>query len=403
MSLRPTLIALLLPALAAGCLSSDDEGVTGAAEAVAPPPRGGYFKIHSLGNRCVDAGAVNTDGVGPLVIRTCSTAQSQIFQFAELDATRDVMIKPITSSRCVGVNGLPGEGKRVTLEPCDTSSPSQRFAWDGDALLMGTQPAGERVSRDLAFETLDGDTRENTPIEIDRRDLSDAEFWRLVPVGTNPRPHPHGGFIIVGDEIQLREALAAASWGTVIVVAPTTTDDVVLRTIPDRLVLPDGATLRGARKFVFNGQRLVVPEGRPLADTVTDTYLLRLGDRARVTGLRIEGNHAARGVHNWGLQIGDPYAVSPPSDPNTPFPDPPNAIIDHVELSHWSEAQIHVWGSHAGSRDAYDHAGRFDCPGPEENRGELGAQIVGNFLHHGEDYGVVVSAGGAASIRGNLI
>ncbi|HUQ01614.1 MAG TPA: FG-GAP-like repeat-containing protein [Kofleriaceae bacterium] len=406
MKRRPVFTLFAVCTSIAGCLSSDDEAVTEAAEAVAPPSAA-YFKIQSLGNRCVDAGAVNTDGVGPLVIRTCSSAQSQIFQFAELDAMHDVMIKPFTSSRCVGVNGALAEGKRVTLEPCNTSSPGQRFAWDGDALLMGTQAAGVNVSRNLTFETLDGDTRENTPIEVDHRDLSDAEFWRVIPISANQRQYPHTGFVIVGDEIQLQQALVGPAWGRVIVVAPMATDDIVLRTIPDRQVLPDGATLRGNRKFVFNGQRLVVPEDRPLADTITDTYFLRLGDRARVTGLRIEGNHAAHGVHNWGLEIGDPYAVSPPPptplDPAPPFPAPPNAIIDHVDLSHWSEAQIQVWGSHAGSRDLYDSAGRFDCPGPEENRGELGAQIVGNFLHHGQDYGVVVSAGGAASIRGNLI
>ncbi len=402
MSLRPALIALLVaPTFAGGCLSSDDEEATEAAEAVAPPPRGGYFKIQSLGNRCVDAGAVNADGVGPLVIRTCSSAQSQIFQFGEIDTTHDVMFKPITSSRCVGVNGTPSEGKRVTLEPCNTSSPSQRFAWDGDALLMGTQPAGERVSRDLTFETLDGDTRENTPIEVDHRDLSDAEFWRLVPVGTNPRPHPHGGFIIVGDEIQLREALAAASWGTVIVVAPTTTDDLVLATIPMKQALKEGVTLRGNRKFVFNGQRLVVPRDRWLPQDTEDTYFLRLDDRARVTGLRIEGNDKRGGAHNWALAIGDPYPPPAPLPP--PLPLPPRAIIDHVELSHWSESHIVVTGSNHSHDSMNDPAGRFFCPSREAYRGEPPAQIVGNFLHHGQAYGVSVYAGGAASLRGNLI
>lgn len=386
-------ITFLFLATAAGsaCTSSSEDESTTESDAVVTG--GPYFEIHALGDRCVDAGSVNSDGVGDLVIRPCTGATSQIFRFSEVDATHDVVIASYTSSRCIAMAGSAVAGRRLTLRPCALTA-AQRFAWDGDALMAGTQTYGfERVSRDLVIEPLDADTRSGTPVVLGHRDLSDAEYWWLKPVGNATRPH--SGFVTVHSDYELGIALRDGTWGTVIEAAPVNTDDIWLQSIATRQVLHAGVTLRGNRKRLFNGTRLVVPNDRVIPE---GEYFMRLEDHARVTGLRIEGNDSGGGgVGVWGLMIGDPY-----TEPHT---DAPYAIVDHVDISHWSETSIIVWGAHEGywyDDELTQRRNRFECP-LEPDRAEPRSKIVGNFIHHAKEYGVDVGAGGAALVTGNLM
>ncbi|MEO8551919.1 MAG: RICIN domain-containing protein [Kofleriaceae bacterium] len=349
---------------------------------------GPYFEIHALGDRCVDAALVNSDGVGGLVIRPCTGVASQIFRFGELDPdNHDVMIASYTSSRCIAMDGVVAPGLRLTLRPCSDLSATQHFAWDGDALLAGTQTgSNERVARDLVIEQLDGDTRDGTPVVLGHRDLVDAEYWWLKPVGN--ALYPHTGFVTVDNEVDLEEALRKATWGTVIEAAPKDKDEIALKTIAMKQVVHPGVTLRGNRKRLFNGTRLFVPEDRPIG---VDEYFMRLEDHARVTGLRIEGNDDGGGPSGvFGLAIGEPFS--------TAHVETPDAIIDHVDISHWSESSIVVWGAHEGNGDDI----RFECPS-EPDRGEPPGKISGNFIHHAKAYGAELYAGGAALVADNLM
>jgi len=383
---------LSVAALAA-CDAASDPSSNQAAVVLGGGP---YFMIHALGDRCVDSTLVNSDGVGGLVIRPCTGVDSQIFRFGELDpATHDVIIASYQSpSRCIAMDGAAAAGLRLTLRPCSLTSAAQHFAWDGDALLAGTQTgATERVARDLVIETLDGDTRDGTPVVLGHRDLVDAEYWWLKPVGN--ALHPHTGFVSVADEYDLEKALHAATWGTVIEATPKDTDDIELKTIATRQSLHPGVTLRGNRKRLFNGTRLYVPHDRYIEP---GEYLLRLEDHARVTGLRVEGNDDGGGANAvWGLMIGNPYDI--------PHTEAPDAIIDHVDISHWSETSIVVWGAREGygwDSEQVQNEHRFECPS-EPDRGEPPGKIIGNFIHHAKEYGVDVGAGTAALVTGNLM
>ena len=105
------------------------------------------FTVRALGNRCLDVGgAAFWAEHSPVMIYGCNGTLAQKIRVRELDATNhDVELSVPGSPYCIGVAVPPGQalaiGQPLELHACDGSA-AQRFALDGDAILVGTQAAG---------------------------------------------------------------------------------------------------------------------------------------------------------------------------------------------------------------------------------------------------------------------
>ena len=229
------------------------------------------FYVRSLGHRCLDFGGEAFWAVGaPVFVYDCNGSVAQQVRIKEIDAaSHDVELR-VRDRFCLGVRGgqvIPGQP--LELQRCD-GSPAQRFATDGDAILMGTQAAG-RVSREYVIEPEQGRTPNRTPLVVGPRDLSDAEYFRFQAVdGSDSRPT--SGFVRASNEATLGLALSKG-WGTVIEVG-----DLVFR---GTRRINAGVTLRGYRKFTDQGPEIAFyPQGVPGPAGLPDRAEQRAGHRA---------------------------------------------------------------------------------------------------------------------------
>jgi hypothetical protein len=339
------------------------------------------FTIRGLGNRCLDVGGQAFWAEhAPVMIYGCNGTMAQKIRVRELDATtHDVELSVPGSPYCIGVAVPPGQalavGQPLELHTCDGSA-AQRFAVDGDAILVGTQAPGRPVAREDVIEPAADSTNPRARLVVGERDLSDAEYFRFRAVDGSDAA-PTTGFVRVQTEAQLDAALARA-WGTVVeVAAPSITLSQGAK------VVREGVTLRGYRKHVDNGPEIVFPR----LDGADVAFVL--SDHARVTGLRLRGPSRAqdgslRAIS--GIQISSALA------------DPTDVIVDHVEASDWTSAAVNVVGPAAGPDPAACYPGSYPR--------EPAVKIVGNFLHHnvgGLGYGVVAGNGAFPLVRGNVM
>jgi hypothetical protein len=347
------------------------------------------FVIHALGNRCIGVADRNETGL-TLVIQRCDGSISQMFFTGELDGRHDIQLVPAaTPNQCVTILGPLAPGAHLGVTPC-FATPTQRFAFDGDALMVGAQPSPtEPITRDFVIEPLESNTNEGTPVVVGTRDLDDAEYWRMVPVDDkSSKARPHSGFVTIETDVDLALYLAFAHWGQVLELDPLDDETVIaLTSFPFATVsVPPGVTLRGGRKFMDNGVLLDVPDDR---EEEQKGFLLKVEDYARVTQLRLEGVPSTdEKFIMFGIQIGTEVDKDP-------APDPTHVIVDHVELSHWTESAISMFGAYPSPYDL------MECSG-ERRPVDSDALLVGNFSHH-NGYGVKVAQGATAFVRGNLM
>lgn len=351
------------------------------------------FVIQALGDRCWTAGPRTSD---PVTIEPCTRTDAQLFSLREIaDGTHDFQIATSSGANCVGIRGATGAalapGQLLELQAC-TPTPGRRFAYDGDALLVGSQGRNERVSRQFVIEPLGENTNAGTLVVVGARDVDDAEFWRVTPFDV-PGLAPHSGFVQADDELTLQFALEQATWGTVVELVPES-GTIALDTVPLPLVVPEGVTVRGGRKFVDNGAEIWLPDSRRLFDpAATDavTVLAPLS-HTRLTAFRLRGHDASGdGAETFGVRIGASFDPALPTDPIQ------DVIVDHLDLSFWSQEAVRVIGPH-GQDD------RFVCNPELERDGTPVQRLIGNFFHHGEGhYGALVTEGGAMSLQGNLM
>ena len=110
----------------------------------------------------------------------------------EIDETHDVRL--MASTFCIGVRGrVVTVGQPLELQVCDDASPAQRFALDGDAIMMGTQSSG-RVSRNFVIEPQFDRTPSHTPLVVGTQEVSDAEYFRFEAVD-HSSAFPTTGFV----------------------------------------------------------------------------------------------------------------------------------------------------------------------------------------------------------------
>jgi len=382
------------------------------------------FYVHDLGHRCLDFGGPEWWVLGaPVFIYSCNGTVAQQVRVKEIDISHDVELRVESflpkRSFCIGVRGGRGGvitfnflssigaivsggrvvvGQPLELQHCN-DSPAQRFALDGDAILMGSQASG-RVTREFTIEPQNDFTPSRTPLVVGSREASDAEYFRFEAVDRS-EARPTSGFVRVASETWLNWALTLG-WGTVIEI-----DDrqpLVLEG-PFPKEIREGATVRGYRKYTHQGPEVrtcvrAASSSRSACDNPDDPNSLPSSpfciaeDHVRFTGLRLRGPMDDPRCPD-GQNLGPP----PESQGIRIRPGEQMRIwIDHLDVSRWNGSAIDVRA---------ERSLRFceaRCPDPplEGNRNEA-VRVVGNFIHHNEVYGVVTGSGGFILVRGNVM
>ena len=354
------------------------------------------FTIRALGNRCVDVGGQQWWAAqAPVFIYLCNGSIAQQIRVVEIDGSHDVSLRTANSSFCIGVKTPPGSkievGYVLQLQTCN-NTPAQRFALDGDSIMVGKQDAGQRVSREFVLETLNRSTLDRTPLATGERDASDAQYFRFYAVdGSNARPH--SGFFNATYDGDLDWALTRG-WGTVVEVARS------FPLIRGAKTVAEGVTLRGYRKFTDNGPELEYP---PHAFAICDDELKNrcafiLQNNARVTGLRLRGPKTfPGGIAAEAIFIRENVRYT-------------SVSVDHVDMSDWTGSAIHFEGAFSDySLDccSYNSACRDwnpQTPEPPKNiyPRPTPVKFLSNIIHNNSGYGIVMAAGANPLIRGNL-
>ena len=344
----------------------------------------GTFFIHDIGHRCLDFGAQASWAMAsPVYIYSCNGTVAQQVRVKEIDNTHDVKLL-VQSLFCIGVRGgVVAVGQPLELQLCDDASPAQRFAFDGDAILMGTQSDG-RVSRNFVIEPQLDYTPSRTPLVVGTREVSDAEYFRFEAVD-HSSAFPTTGFIRVSSEAWLDWALTLG-WGTVIEIDPA--QPLELKG-PSPKRIPAGVTLRGYRKYTFQG-----PEMHTCTATDQPIFMINEDD-VRITGLRLRG------------PVNDPRCRSSNVSAQAiliqatagEVPHVPIVFVDHLDIGYFTASAVDTRGTqpHASCRD---HRTEFPRSTP--------VRVIGNFIHHTsrrdpfDQYGSVAGDGAFILSQGNV-
>lgn len=383
------------------------------------------FVVRGLGNRCWDFTDPTTKGAVTLAsvphLAACDGSPGQQVVVSEQDATHDVVLK--VGAYCLGVAGSVAVGALLEVQAClgvgpkgtsvPTTSPLQRFALDGDSVLMGSQRDGERVLRDRVIEPVGYRTEHGTRLVVGTREVDDAEYFRVLASDGSNVP-PHSGFVRLpnpsADPATDDAALDAAlkrGWGTVVELD----DSRPISITQFGHVMAAGTTLRGYRKLTYQGPELT------FSRLDTDGSVFELDeDHVRITGLRFRG--PSRGQSDSLKQVVGISVHRFAADPLT------DVLIDHVDGSDFTEAFL---AAKANDTETQPFAWVCQIPPlpapPVICRGEIPVQTcptpvlpyprqavlhaIGNFIHHnvrdGLGYGVAVGDGAFAEIQANLM
>jgi len=403
MTLRRRHTSLLLgPLLVVACSSATPgEGPT-ATSGAALSTADGTWMVHALGARCWDLGGPTGSPYSgaPVTLRRCdskSPTPAQQIRVMEIgDGSHDVALgtpalKPgLASSLCITVIAEAGifPNAPLRLLPCQTDKATgqpiarQRFAYDGDAFLAGTQTSGY-VTRDFVVAPLERVTTEGVPLALTQRETSDAEYFRMTPVAAT-YPFPTSGFVRVGTEPELEAALKRG-WGTVIEIVPKS---VSLRVTGAPKLVHAGQTVRGYRKGLNDGPLIDVPN----LDTGPGALFQVQESHVRISGMRLQGPSEAITP-----EMPQHRAIEVNDDPARPLAD---VFIDHIQGYAWTEAVVAVNGK--------DFSASMTCPAsvPRFPR-PASIHIANNFLHQnqmwGYGYGAVFYNGGYGLVSRNVM
>ena len=349
------------------------------------PPADGEFYFKALGgHRCVDFGGraywrLNA----PVYIYSCNGSIAQHVRVKELDESHDVELR-VTTLFCIGVKG--GDviaGRPLELQTCN-GSPAQRFALDGDSILMGSQASG-RVTREFAIEPEGKRTPNRTPLVVAPRELSDAEYFRYVAVDGSARK-PTNGFLTASSEVGLDWTLQFG-WGTVIEV-----DDrapIVLARTPK--FLREGVTLRGYRKYLYQG-----PEIRTCVAEAGGHALEMSAPHTRITGLRLRGQTVDENCRGpFGDDSNGIFVAT------NEFNDTSHSWVDRLDIGYWHGHGIDVRGGTFLPEECKTLP-RCTCVDNAPFPRNAAFRAVGNFVHHNRDYGIVTGQGSFILNKGNV-
>lgn|GEM_PF-1856611 len=381
----------------------------------APLPANRFY-IHDLGGnfnnlgggRCIDAGPPQSWAAGtPVVINTCNHSVGQQIQVAEIvsnDNDHDVglSVQPTTrvtnAEFCIGVHGgAVAPSAALELQTCNPLFPAQRFAVDGDAILMGSQTS-DKVMRDFVIERQNGSTVPQTPLVVASRVLGeeeplrlDARYFRFDAVDGSAAA-PTSGFLSVTNENDLIAA-AKCGWGTVVQINPS--QDLVTTQLSSINIVVDGTTIRGYRSQTFNGPQIlacVAPlEESPGGD---NPFFFATGKAVRFTGFRLHGPDGDSRCETFIKNAEKPEPAIEISHDDSSA-NLPTVWVDHMEISHWpNDPGVFV-------ADPNHNAQPNPTTPPGLPTDTPAALTVGNFLHNNQ---TGVNSGGAmfSQIRANV-
>jgi hypothetical protein len=391
------------------------------------------FYIQDLGGgRCIDAGPPQSWAQGsPVFINACNQTNGQEILVTELESNDsndddhdvELSVYPISTNArlsthlavtaptgpgastgatnagfCIGVHGgTVAPGAALELQTCNPFSPAQRFAVDGDAILMGLQTSKNTVTRDFVIERQNGSTVPQTPLVVATRVLGeeeplriDARYFRFNAADGSGAP-PTSGFVTVVDEASLFCA-AQCGWGTVVQIDPS--QDLVLTTpLLTNVTVRDGTTVRGYRSQTFNGPEMltcVAPQynSLPAGDL---PFFLATGNEVRFTGFRLQGPDGDSRCGQVTNSASEPAIEVSRND----LAALPSVWIDHMEISHWPNDP----GVFVADPNQNAQLNPSTPPGlPTDTPAVL---MVGNFMHNNQ---TGVNSGGAlfSQIRANV-
>lgn len=401
---------------------------------VSAPLANHLFYIHDLGGgRCIDAGAPQSWSQGsPVFINACNHTNSQEIQIAEIDSnnhdvglsvypiqtnapvsahlavtaptTRGASMGATNAEFCIGVHGgTVAANAALELQTCNPLSPAQRFAVDGDALLMGSQAAGTKVTRDFVIERQNGSTVPHTALVVASRVVPeeeplslDARYFRFDAVDGSGAA-PTSGFLTVSNQDDLNTA-AQCGWGTVVQIDES--QPLVLTSLPNpcppsagctaprgNIEVADGTTIRGYRRQTDNGPQIqtcavskttdwsVFQAGGPAPPKGQATFT---GQAVRFTGFRLRGPNGDSGCGKLDVDDSttqDAIGVSQSRDGSSPLP---SVWIDHMETSYWQQGAASGAGLPGFTEIPNTQPG--SCAGCGYPDTPI-ALVVGNFMH----------------------
>jgi hypothetical protein len=303
------------------------------------------FFVRSYGGKCLDFGAPPQVTGSPVFIYDCNGTIAQQVSIEEVDDRHQVILR--AGDRVIGVkedlvNGLPTATPIPGVssdaeEPLELQNDSSRtkvlsrtqvFALDGDSIMLA-------ADRNRVVQVQNNRGANRTPLVLGGRDLDDSEFWTFTAANGIPGKLTNG-FVSVPQEKDFVSAVSDAHWNTVIQVD----GGVNLKNLPP-LEIPAGVTIRGDRRNTNLGPQLWAPNDRDQCggnDNNCGGMLEINGDSVRITGLRIEGPTRSLDTNlvvNFGIVAHDQY----------------NSIIDHNDLSNWTEAAVNVVGDGPEAKD----------------------------------------------------
>jgi hypothetical protein len=405
-SARHVVFGLLL-----GVLSVAVSTCASAQPAAPPPPVAPLsdrsFFIHDIGHRCVDfGGQAYWQLGGPVYTYSCNGSIAQQVRVKEIDATHDVKLM-VQSQYCIGVRGgTVAVGQPLELQTCDDASPAQRFALDGDAILIGTQTSG-MVARNYVIEPQADATPLRTPMVVGTRDVGDGEYFILEAVD-HSGASPTSGFVRVSSEAALDSALALG-WGTVIEIDPSQPLDLE-GMFPKRLHA--GVTMRGYRKYTFQG-----PEVHTCAATDQPIFTTN-EDHVRLTGMRLRGPNGDPRCKSMDRPEAQAILIEPTagvvvSQPTEAAaraavsridtcsirpggcPHVPDVLVDHLDIGYFTGSGVDTRGT--------DGSASQTCPAnPPVYPRATPVRVIGNFIHHNGAYGSVTGDGAFILNDGNV-
>jgi hypothetical protein len=335
------------------------------------------FNVVSYGGKCLDYGPEPQVSGAPVFISRCNRTFSQAVWVQEINERHEVILR--TGAKVIGVqrqyrsvHGWPVEvpldliplgPDGPPLELQDEQDPpawSQVFALDGDSIILA-------ADRNRVVQVQGRRSADRTPLVLAKRDLADAEFWTFASTDQSDR-RPTTGFVRVPQEQTLWYAILNAGPGTVIEVDPSVSLERVWA--PPELglgQLHEGVTLRGGRRGILPGAEIWT--------NVRGLTLLEIvGHDVRITGLRLHGpDRTMEEVSpvGTGILIHD-LSV----DPDRP-PGYLRSIVDHNEISGWSEAAVRVTGQ-------WEERDGDDCRVWPSSRVPDNVRITRNLIHHNQ-------------------
>jgi hypothetical protein len=268
-----------------------------------------------------------------------------------------------------------------------TGSAGQIFALDGDSIIL-------TEDRTLVVEVENNRGANGTPLVLGHRDLADSEFWTFSALdGSNRKPT--SGFVEVTQKevttaqgpyrdtrnlmVQFIAALQGAQPGTVIEIDPDAVLDLSGYPV---LYIPEGVTIRGSRRGELFGPEISTDSAPGGMFDIRDNDV-------RITGLRLRGPSR------------DTDGDQPDAVGVFAYDNNLRTIVDHNDLSDWTEAAVRVDGYPNGGNSSAD----CGVSGPDPRLRVANVRVVRNFIHDNQKeeagYGVCVNVGGFALIEGN--